>query len=110
MITRHTLTTTLRSTFSTASTHSGRLGASLLRQPRLAQTVEEVLGILRTLEGKESRAFADRPLGIDPQNLGGLGTGLVGLSHLRIGGRQAEVAEAYVRCLRSAFPRRCHRL
>jgi hypothetical protein len=42
----------------------------LARQTGFAQTVQEVLGILETFEGRKPRAFADRPLMIDPQDLG----------------------------------------
>ena len=62
----------------------------LIRQTGLAQTIEQVLGILGALEGEELRAFVYRPLGIGSQDLRGLSAGLVEPSELGIGSWQAE--------------------
>jgi len=50
-------------------THNGRFGASLFRQARLAQSVEQMLGILGALEERQSplRPEAAEVLRIDPK-------------------------------------------
>ena len=64
-----------------------------LRQPRLAQAVEQMLGILGALEESQSPLRAvDRVLRVDPQHLGCLRPGLVELPQLREIGGQPDVA------------------
>ena len=83
----------------------------LLRQPRLAQAVEEVLGVLGALEGAQSRLRAvNRPFGLDPQDLGGLCPSLFDVSQLGIGRGEPVVAGAQIRRPGSAFPQQGQRL
>ena len=64
-----------------------------LRQARLAQAVEQMLGILGALEESQSPLRAvDRVLRVDPQHLGCLRTGLIELPQLREIGGQPDVA------------------
>jgi hypothetical protein len=94
------------------SAHSNGLLEALLslRQPRLAQAVEQVLGILGALEVDQSRLCAlDRKFGLDPENLGGLCPGLLDVSQLGAGGGEKDVAGAEIRRPRNAFPQQRQR-
>jgi hypothetical protein len=63
-----------------------------LRQARLAQAVEQMLGIRGLVEGQPPLRAVDRVLRIDPQHLGRLRTSLIEPPQLREIGGQPDVA------------------
>src|SRR5262245_60889691 len=82
---------------SSEGARSDERGELSLRQPRLAQAVEQVLGILAALEeGDPPLRAVDGVLRVDPQDLGRLRTGLVESPQLREIGGQPNVALAHV--------------
>src|SRR5262245_45135076 len=81
-----------------------------LRQPRLAQAVEQVLGVLGAPERGQLRLRVNRPFGVDPQNLGSLCSSLFDVSQLGMGSSEKDAGGAEIRRPRSALPQQGQRL
>src|SRR5262245_42994593 len=67
-----------------------------LRQARLAQAVEQMLGVLGALVEGQSPLYVDRVHGIDPEDLGCLSARLIKMPQLREIDGQPDVALAHV--------------
>src|SRR5262245_29572533 len=81
------------------------------RQPCLAQTGEEMLGILRALEGRQSRLRAlYRVLGLDPQDLDGFRLSLFEFPQLGIDSGEPNVDGPQIRGPGNTFLQRGQRL
>src|SRR6266481_8082008 len=76
---------------------------SSLRQPRLAQPVKTVLGILGVLEDDKTFPALNCEPRVDPQHLCGFGSRLLELPRLRIGGRQQNMRPLRIGQARYAF-------
>src|SRR6516165_4091570 len=84
--------------------------SSSLRQPRLAQAVKNVLGILGVLVNCKTLPAFNRETGVDPQHLCGLCPGLLRLSQLGIGGREPKTGMLQIGHAQCAFPAQTRRL
>jgi hypothetical protein len=83
---------------------------SMLRQPRLAHPVNNLLDILRVLEDKKTFDSFDCEAGVDPQHLRGFGSRLRKLSQLRMGGRQRDMLQLLTGLARHGLVQPMHRL
>src|SRR6266436_9708209 len=82
--------------------------SSTLRQPRLAQPIKTMLGILWVLVDGETFPAVNCKCRVDPQHLRGFGSRLLKLSRLRICGGQEKMRPLQIGQARCAFAQQTH--
>src|SRR5215470_6175654 len=83
---------------------------STLGQPRLARTINTMLGVLGVLVDEKTFPALNREPGVDPQHLCGFGPRLLKLSQLGISGCQCEMRPLLIGRSQCAFAEHTHRL